>query len=280
MKRKNEGSENNSLQVQSEKENKKNDFLESIVSNDIKKVGCFLNDPDIDPAAENNQALRCAAEEGHSQIVRLLLTDPRVHPMQEIENPYDNDDVVDPLVLASQYGNIDVVKVLLADVRVNPAEYNNQALQNTIICGFAEIVELLLKDPRVDPTKGDLLYLAVLEGDAKIVKILLADSRISLALSLNNLSDNEDSSLGSLSMIAVQNDDLDVLELLLSHSVESLEVAEPNPQYPLLKLALNCNQFGLFSEGVKKAESKLGQLTAKNLAEELGKTHHNVKSSL
>jgi ankyrin repeat protein len=280
MKRRIDDSEVDTLEVngQSEKEDKKGDFLEAVSSNDVETVGYYLDDPDIDPADENNQALRSASEEGHTQMVRLLLTDPRVHPMQEIESLDDNDDVEDPLILASQYGHVDIVKVLLADERVDPGEYNNQALQNAIITGFTEVVELLLKDPRVDPTKGDLLFNAVQEGNVKIVKLLLSDCRIRLALSLNNLSENEDSSLSTLCNIAAQNDNLDALELLLSHSIDAvnLEVAEPKPEYTQIKVAMNCNKFGLFNESIKKAESKLGQLTAKNLGEEIGNAYNNA----
>lgn len=279
MKRKLDDSEVDTLAAngQSEKEAKKKDFLNAVISNDVETVGYYLDDPDIDPADEHNQALRAASEEGHTQMVKLLLTDPRVHPMQEIENLEDNDDVVDPLIVACQHGYIDVVKVLLADPRVDPGEYNNQAIQNAILCGFAEIVALLMQDPRVDPAKGDLLFHAVQEGEAKIVKILLSDWRIRLGLSQNNLSENEESSLSALCNLAAQADYLDVLELLLLPSTDAvnLEIAEPNPEYPQIKVALNANKFGLFFESLNKSESKLGKLSAKNLGDEIGIAYNN-----
>ncbi len=255
------------------KKAKTRDLIDSVLCNEIETVGYYLEDADINPAEENNLALRCACENGYVQMVKLLLTDSRVDPMQETENIDDNEDVINPLILACQYGHKEIVKLLIADPRVNPDEYR-RAIQNAIISGFAEIVELLLKDPRIDPTKGDLLFLAVQEGYVEIVKLLLADWRIRLSLNISNLSKNEESNLCALSKLAAQYDHIDVLEVLLSQTVN--QEAESNSQYHQIKNAMNCNKFGLFSNVVTKnnLDSKLCSLVVKNLAEEIGNAHN------
>ncbi|MBA2656541.1 MAG: ankyrin repeat domain-containing protein [Tatlockia sp.] len=269
MKRK---SDNHQIKELSEQETKWKDFLDAVCLDDIEVVGYFLNDSDIDPGAENNRAIREASEAGHDQMVKLLLTDARVHPMQALE-VHGNDDVIDPLILACKYGRVAVVKILLADPRVNPGEYANQAIQTAIFSGFSEIVELLIKDPRVDSTKGDLLLDAVLEGDAEIVKILLEDPKINFELM--EKAENNESSFSALAKIAAQHDNIEVLELLLSHSeVASNHQTAASSKYPQIKLAMNSNKFGLFFETEKK-ESRLAKLIVKNLAEELANAYDN-----
>ncbi len=256
------------------------DFLDNVAKNNIEIVTYYLDgiqddaDAHVDPAADNNRALRIACEEGLVEMVRLLLTDPRVHPMQEIENPDDNDDVVDPLILACQNGHLEIVKTLLADQRVDPGLYRNQEIQNAIISGFAEIVELLLKHSRVNPRAGDLLFYAVQEGHAEVVKVLLADCRIQSKLNTAILKDQE-SSLKAMIGIAAQGEKLDVLEMLLSHSIKPVDSKTViNPIYPQIKAALNCNKFGLFSEVVKdkKLERGLSHFAARNWATEVKNT--------
>lgn len=251
------------------------DFLNAVLCNNTEVVGYYLNDSFIDPAHENNLALRCACQEGHVEMVRLLLTDPRVHPMQDIENPDDNDDIEDPLILACQHGRTEIVKLLLADPRVDPGEYENQAIQTAIIKGHAEIVELLLQDERVPALEGELLFLAVQEGYAKVLQLMLADWRFKSQLIISDFFENIDSKLSSFIHLATDNDNLDALELLLSHSVEPVtRETKLDPDYPQIKSALSCNKFGLFSEAInKKLDSKLSMITIDDLATKIKNTY-------
>jgi hypothetical protein len=54
----------------------------------------------VDPSAEDNAAIRVASEEGHTEIVRLLLQDPRVDPS------------ADAIKIASANGYEDIVQLL------------------------------------------------------------------------------------------------------------------------------------------------------------------------
>ena len=40
----------------------------------------LLNDPRVDPSTVDNYAIRFASENGHTKVVKVLLSDPRVGP--------------------------------------------------------------------------------------------------------------------------------------------------------------------------------------------------------
>ncbi|RKP15756.1 hypothetical protein ROZALSC1DRAFT_26088, partial [Rozella allomycis CSF55] len=61
-----------------------------------------------DPSADNNYAIRLASKNGHTEIVKQLLTNPTVDP--SAENNY-------AICRASKKGHADIVKLLLDDLR-------------------------------------------------------------------------------------------------------------------------------------------------------------------
>ena len=63
-----------------------------------------MADPRVDPAANENEAIRWASRYGHTETVRLLLADPRVDPTVNDNNP---------IRWASENGHTDVVRLLL-----------------------------------------------------------------------------------------------------------------------------------------------------------------------
>ena len=89
----------------------------------------LLSDDRIDPTADNNTAIRKAAEHGLDRVVALLLSDPRVNPaaVDNFINPTSESD--DAIQLAAQYGDATIVKLLLADNRVDPAANDNYAIR-------------------------------------------------------------------------------------------------------------------------------------------------------
>ncbi|EPZ34081.1 hypothetical protein O9G_003161 [Rozella allomycis CSF55] len=70
----------------------------------------FKKGVQTDPSADGNYAIRLAARNGHTEIVKYLLTDPRVDP--SANGNY-------AIQWASSKGHADVVKLLLADSRVD-----------------------------------------------------------------------------------------------------------------------------------------------------------------
>ena len=72
-------------------------------------VRLLLADPRINPAENNNEAIRGASTSGHVDVVRLLLANPRVNPTDD--NNYS-------IHWASRHEYIGVVRLLLTDERV------------------------------------------------------------------------------------------------------------------------------------------------------------------
>jgi len=88
----------------------------------------------VDPGAEDNWAIKLASRNGHAEVVRLLLADPRVDPSAE-----DNW----AIKLASYHGHVEVVRMLLVDPRVDPSAEDNWAIQMALRCGHTEVAEVL-----------------------------------------------------------------------------------------------------------------------------------------
>jgi hypothetical protein len=123
------------------------------------------------PTSFDNFAIKAASTHGYTEIVKLLLADPRVDPSANNNSP---------IKAASTHGYTEIVKLLLADPRVDPSANNNSAIRKASANGYTEIVKLLLADPRVDPSAAEnyALQKASTYGRTEIVKLLLADSRV------------------------------------------------------------------------------------------------------
>jgi ankyrin repeat protein len=46
----------------------------------VEVVKLLLNEPRVDPSADDNCAIRLASKNGHFEVVKLLLNDPRGDP--------------------------------------------------------------------------------------------------------------------------------------------------------------------------------------------------------
>ena len=120
-------------------------LMDAIRSNHIRVVNALLDLPlryGVNPAAEDNYALCCAAEYGHVEIVKLLLALPAERGI----NPAVNDNL--PLHWASRNGHVEVVKLLLAlpaEYGINPAVGDNFTLYQAICNGHTEVVKLLTR---------------------------------------------------------------------------------------------------------------------------------------
>jgi len=144
----------------------------------------FLRLPDVDvnlPITAKATPFFIACQEGHVDVVRLLLGDQRIDPILA-----DRDDVT-PLFMAAQKGHVEIVKMLLEDPREIPV--NQQNVEGTsplyIACemGHVAIVQLLLARPELDPNlsvnEGETpFYVACQEGHVEIVRLLLSDRRV------------------------------------------------------------------------------------------------------
>jgi ankyrin repeat protein len=108
--------------------------------------------------------------------------------------------------MASKKGHKGVVELLLKDARVNPADHTNHAIQLASFNGHKEVVELLLQDTRVDPSdlRNRAIQLACKSGNTSIVKLLLQDKRVDPSAENN-----------SSMQLACSNGHNEIVELLL-----------------------------------------------------------------
>ena len=83
---------------------------------------------------------------------------------------------------AAKNGHLDVVQLLLEDPRVDPSANHNLAIRLAALYGRHQIVKLLFTDPRVDPSDklihNSAIRLAARNGHLKVVKLLLEDPRV------------------------------------------------------------------------------------------------------
>lgn len=132
----------------------------------------LLENNNIDPSSNHNEAIIEASSNGYSEIVKLLLQDPRVDPSDRNNQAIRNSSIA---------GHVEIVKLLLKDPRVDPSDNENEAIRNCSASGNILIVKLLLEDPRVDPSdkNNQAINWAIGQGHTKIVKLLLKDRRVS-----------------------------------------------------------------------------------------------------
>lgn len=138
-----------------------------------KIVQILLKDPDIDPEAHRNLALRKAASHGHSHIVDILLTQGRVNPVN-----FDNYAVR----WAAKYKEFKALDIFLKIPAVNPAAKNHAALCWAIKLDNTDIATKLLQDIHIDPAAREnfALRTAAARGNKPVVELLLQDPRVNI----------------------------------------------------------------------------------------------------
>jgi hypothetical protein len=100
-----------------------------------------LLEDDRDRLVLDDDRLRRSSEDGHVDVVRLLLAYGRADPSAAKSRTIRG---------SSQHGHTEVVKLLLADGRADPASCDNEAIRVSKENGHADVVRLLEADPRVD----------------------------------------------------------------------------------------------------------------------------------
>uniref|UniRef100_A0A8C9VUU0 Ankyrin repeat and sterile alpha motif domain containing 1A n=1 Tax=Scleropages formosus TaxID=113540 RepID=A0A8C9VUU0_SCLFO len=143
----------------------------SVDHKEFKRCGPF--DPYINSKNNDNETpLHCAAQYGHTEVVRLLLeelTDPTMR----------NSKLETPLDLAALYGRLEVVKLLLA-AHPNLLSCNTKRhtpLHLAARNGHLAVVEVLLDagmDINYETENGSALHEAALFGKTEVVQKLLS----------------------------------------------------------------------------------------------------------
>lgn len=122
------------------------DLYESAWRGDLHRVCRVLWECDVE--VEGPAAMATAAERGHVEVVRFLLSQPGIDP-----TAHENG----ALRHASDSGHIEVVRALLADPRVDPSWQDNEALRLAAAGRHVDVVKLLLcSSPRVRRLQASL----------------------------------------------------------------------------------------------------------------------------
>ncbi len=164
----------------------------------------------VDPSYENNEAIIIASEEGHCEVVNLLLSDQRRETTALAGNTLvllspayayavdPSEDFNYAIRMASENGHPEVVRCLLnyrADQRcetiagnalvlpayaVDPSDYTNYAIRFASANGHLKVMKLLLADKRVDPSSKNncAIRWASKNGHYEVVKLLLATNSV------------------------------------------------------------------------------------------------------
>ena len=118
----------------------------------------ILKDPlsRIVPHYSNSYAFQAASWNNRYDIVKLLLTDPRIDPTANYNFA---------IKYSARWGFYDTVKVLLEDSRIDPSIEQNTPIKNAVKSCNIDVIGLLLDDPRVDVTESPLsaLYLSCID---------------------------------------------------------------------------------------------------------------------
>jgi ankyrin repeat protein len=147
------------------------DLMKAVRRTDNRELVKQILKSGVDPSAQDNCAIKWAARNGHTDVVRLLLGDSRVEPSANYNLAIRQ---------AAQNGHTEVVELLLGDSRVDPSAQDNLAIQMAAYEGHTEVVRLLLGDSRVEPSAQNNLAIkqAAARGHTDVVELLLGDPRV------------------------------------------------------------------------------------------------------
>jgi Ankyrin repeats (3 copies) len=140
-------------------------FILACQVGDTKTVKSLLTK--VDPSDNNNKAIRLASENGHVEVVCLLLTDQRV-------DPSDHHNYAIRVACKKNY--IDVVRLLLTDPRVDPTAFRNIVIRRASERGCVEIAKLLMADWRVNPNGEKEIRIEVGDDDENYELIVMFEN--------------------------------------------------------------------------------------------------------
>ena len=183
--------------------------------------GGFLGHTPLDLAADN----------GHEEVVKILLGNTQVNP----DKP--NNDGRTPLFSAAQNGHEGVVELLLGRKEVNPDYRDNDGNPPLLLAawyGHEGVVKILLGRKDVNPDSRDIdgktpLLLAAWYGHEGVVKILLGRKEVN--------PDNRDNDGETPLLSAAQNGHKEVVEILLGRKDVNPDNRDNDGKTPLLLAA-------------------------------------------
>uniref|UniRef100_A0A6C0C5D5 Uncharacterized protein n=1 Tax=viral metagenome TaxID=1070528 RepID=A0A6C0C5D5_9ZZZZ len=150
--------------------------IDLIRNKNTSRLQQLISQPGFNPSHQQNRLLIFAVTCNNLEAVKLLLADKRVDPV----NPRNSG----ALRIAAKNGFSDIVKILLDDGRSDPASLQNYAIKIASENGFANTVKLLLQDKRVDPSAENdySLRMATANGHIRCVDLLTSHKDVDLTI--------------------------------------------------------------------------------------------------
>ena len=144
------------------------ELFDSCANGNLAKLEDLISNHLTSPGDGGNMCLLVAIKNGHVNIVERLLNDERISITGN--NLY----IFQALIARNQ---LDMIKILLPRV---PPEFSNFALKEACRLGRLKMVELLLQDPRVDPSarSNRAIRIASQNGFSRIVERLLKEPSV------------------------------------------------------------------------------------------------------
>lgn len=121
-------------------------FQNALVLADVAAVQQMLLNSEVDPGANDDEAIRFACANGYRNIVEVLLGDSNVDPA--VRNN-------EPLRLAVAHGHEEIVELLVADERVDPNGIFRYIIHTPSADISQRIFDLLLSSKRLNPAVND-----------------------------------------------------------------------------------------------------------------------------
>jgi ankyrin repeat protein len=185
-------------------------FIDAAKNGRTNVIKLLLEDKRVDPCANNGKAIIEAVRFDHIDIVKLLLKDKKVEMTMYTVGLFQSSLANNVFIDAVQYNRINIVKLLLKDGRYDPSVERNFAIRWAALYNRINIVKLLLEDRRVNSpySKTDIyeLFISAIKGGwTDIVELLLKEEILDPSESNNDAI-----------MIAAENNNVDIVELLLS----------------------------------------------------------------
>ncbi|KAI9336807.1 ankyrin repeat-containing domain protein [Obelidium mucronatum] len=131
--------------------------------------------PGVSPSYDGNMALRTACKRGSLEIVVLLLAHPKLAVLT-------SDVIVEAIGYAVQAENPKIVELILSDPRCDPTTFLDfyNVFVDACSRGCVDIVRLFLNDARIsfDEFRFRPILAAIRSGNAALVHLLVEDGRL------------------------------------------------------------------------------------------------------
>jgi hypothetical protein len=157
-------------------------------------VKLILKNARVDVLYSYNLALQIAIDVDFSEAIQLLIQDFRFDNHRIPGNQYGDLPIICYCVM---HGSTMALKLLLACPLFDPSDYYNRAVREAVRCDDTQRLQLLMADPRVDPSipidfdpdhnsfgryptiyRNQALRLAIKDSKLPFVKLLLSDPRV------------------------------------------------------------------------------------------------------